>query len=131
MTTACLSTDNNDKGQTKYNLTGDWHWENSTSTFSLNLRQLGDTIKGHYCAVANNGNRVDCYTNESDDCVLSGRLTDNKAKVNFKSCYIGATGQATITYNSEKDQLVWTLGAVTSDVFAPDSVVLTRIKTSR
>lgn len=115
-----------------FNLTGNWKYQDSSSSFNLELIQLQDSIKGNYCAIAYNGNKIDCYVDDADDCSLRGQIIDSIININFKSCYVGAVGQATVKYDFKTDKLFWTLGKVDNEVYAPDTATLTRInKTSR
>ena len=114
-----------------FNVTGKWSWEGATSSFYLELRQAGDSIKGHYCAIGQNGNRIDCSVDETDSCELIGRFSKTTAQIQFKSCYVGDSGKATITYDPKHDKLSWVLSPSDGDFYAPDSVVLSRDKTGR
>lgn len=58
----------------KQTFTGTWDWTTSpqSRTFSIKLKQQGDKISGQYCAVAQNGNRVDC--DDEDNSNIHGRI---------------------------------------------------------
>ena len=87
------------KTTTTFDLTGNWSWATKNSTFDLTLNQSNNCVTGNYCAVANNGNKIDCYVNKNDSCSLYGCLSNNKANLVFTSCYVGAKGLANIIYN--------------------------------
>ncbi|WP_423394961.1 hypothetical protein [Burkholderia sp. LMG 21824] len=75
---------------------GEWDWSNSsgTMTFSIDLKKQGGRIYGQYCAVAQNGNKIDCDDEESPniDGVIGG---DGKsAVVNFNSFFGAKNGEA-------------------------------------
>lgn len=73
------------------NFTGRWTWNNApaSESFSLDLKQAGKRLDGQYCAVAQNGNRVDCDDERSPN--LTGTLTTNGEVVIVKfSSFFGA-----------------------------------------
>ena|ERR1700742_1201813 len=75
------------------NFTGMWTWSKapSSASFSLDLRQTGRQLDGQYCAVAQNGNRVDCDDERNPN--VKGTLTTSGDAVIVKfSSFFGATG---------------------------------------
>lgn len=118
------------KQKTEFDLTGTWEWNESSSTFNLTLKQISDSITGHYCAGYDNGNRTDCFVDEGDECILHGTVHGNSAIVSFTSCYAGATGRATLTFDNSTKSLTWDLiGTDGGEMYAPDSVTLKRSQT--
>jgi len=112
-----------------FDLTGEWNWQDSITIFSLTLKQVNDSLYGDYCATAYAGSKIDCSTGD-DECTLHGKILRHSAILSFTSCYIGATGQATINFNPSDERLSWRLGNTTNFVYAPDSATLTRQQTS-
>jgi hypothetical protein len=126
------STDTNfhsSDNQPAFDLTGEWNWQDSITIFSVTLKQVHDSLYGDYCATAYAGSKVDCSTGD-DGCSLQGKIYLNSASISFTSCYIEATGQASLTFNSSDGRLLWKLGHTSDIVYAPDSATLTRQQTS-
>lgn len=113
-------------GQTYFS--GVWHWSASGATFTLNLIQKNDSLSGYHCAVAQNGNRIDCQPNH--ETTIQGMILRDSAIVTFKSLYSRKYGTAIIR-KTESGSLFWKISIPPSDqYFLPDSVILTRLPDS-
>ncbi len=113
--------------QDKTNLTGHWHWESKSSNFDLDIIQNNDSLKGSYCAVAYNGNRIDCNDNDSDGyCLISGILQKDKASITFNSAYSEPElkDTAEIIYNPADKTLLWTWTQKNIVAYVPKKAVL-------
>ena len=125
---SCSTKNKNLTNTATNNLSGKWEWKenNLAFTFDIYIKQTGDSITGNYCAIANNGNKIDCSVENDDNCNMYGKQVNNVTVLTFTSCYMEAKGEAIITYNPKKDELIWKLGNTTDIVFAPDSAILKR-----
>jgi hypothetical protein len=87
--------------------TGMWTWNKapSSESFSLDLKQTGKQLEGQYCAVARNGNRVDCDDERNPN--LNGTLTasGDAVIVRFSSFFGAKGGRAELRKNS--GHLIW------------------------
>lgn len=115
------------------NLQGSWWFENKDSTFELKLKQQGNKIFGRYCAIAQNGNKIDCDPQNEEEDNIVGTIKDNVAVVMFKSYYgegmskVGMNvGKARIIYKG--DSLEWiVMQAPKNDYFyCPDKATLVK-----
>ena len=117
----------NKSSKNKINLSGRWHWESKSSTFELDIIQNDDSLKGSYCAVASNGNRVDCNDDDSDGyCLISGVIENNKAKIIFNSAFSDPElkDTAEIIYDGNNKTLLWTWTQKNIVAYVPNKAVL-------
>jgi hypothetical protein len=77
----------------------------SNGTFSISLRQTVSRIIGQYCAIAKNGNKIDCdpENNPNITGVVNGH--SGVASLTFSSFFGATTGKATIVRGN--GQLIW------------------------
>ena len=113
-----------------HNISGEWYWEGKSDDFTLDIQQQGDSINGTYCAIAQNGNRIDCWDSGGGYCILKGKMTGDTAQVLFNSCYYNASimDTATIVYRTKNNTLLWTWQGKYIFSFAPLRTVLTKVK---
>ncbi|TWP31078.1 hypothetical protein ETU08_03465 [Apibacter muscae] len=80
----------------KSELLGEWESkENLNNTFSINFGEIkGDSIFGQYCAVAREGRKIDCDTDEIFN--IKGIIKDNIIKISFTSFFNAKNGKAKI-----------------------------------
>lgn len=75
---------------------GEWDWSSSsgTMTFSIDLKEKDGKIYGQYCAVAQNGNKIDCDNEENNN--IHGIVDDSgkSSFVNFHSFFGAKDGGA-------------------------------------
>jgi hypothetical protein len=117
----------NKSSNDKINLSGHWQWESKSSTFELDIVQTGDSLKGSYCAVALNGNRIDCNDNDSDGyCLISGVLENNEAKIVFNSAFSDPElkDTAEVVYNIKNKTLLWTWTQKNIVAYVPNKAIL-------
>lgn len=91
------------------NITGEWFYEVNSSenellnrTFQINITEKNGILKGQYCAIAKNGDKIDCSDEKSNN--LSGVIDrDKRDKINieFSSFFGGKDGKAEITILGE------------------------------
>jgi len=107
------------------NFQGTWvDKEEKDLSFSLDLRQDGDTLTGYHCGMTKDGKRIDCSL-EGEDFTIVGTAKGNIARVKFTSAYSGQIGMAKITHNGEN--LLWEITAFPNGIYyLPDSVTLTK-----
>jgi hypothetical protein len=110
-------------------LTGKWDWSDAPNsrTFSIEIKQWGKKIEGQYCAVAQNGNRVDCDDERNPN--IKGMIdgAGRPATVEFSSFFGAQDGKATLTL--EKNRLIWHVIKIPvgGEFYAPNDAVLDRI----
>ena len=79
---------------------GDWEMENNSKgnndTFSINLsKSTSGKLYGYYCAVARNGNKIDC-TSDREININEIKKESNQYLVSFKSFFGATNGEAKI-----------------------------------
>ena len=122
----------NEKNQQKPDFSGKWKWENNNnySTFSLDLKQVGNNINGYHCAICQNGNRIDCWGIDDDEYSIKGRIKDGVATVIIKSYFSDSveedTGVATIKFITT-NKIEWRVIKDTKGQnYFPDRAILMR-----
>jgi hypothetical protein len=106
---------------------GEWEKSNVASgTFSMSLRQTGSRITGQYCAIAKNGNKIDC--DPANNPNITGVVNDGSsvASLTFSSFFGATTGKATIARRN--GQLIWHVVQVPQggESYAPLNAILQR-----
>jgi hypothetical protein len=112
------------------NFQGKWWAKGNDWGFDLKLAQKGNKLTGNYCAVAENGNKIDCDDKESEN--ISGDIKDNVAKIKFISNFrmngtdADHTGKAEITLKNGR--LYWIVTKPTRNgyYYCPDKATLKR-----
>ncbi|MGU7839183.1 hypothetical protein ACV22V_06900 [Burkholderia sp. AW33-5] len=105
---------------------GEWGWNNSpdTMTFSIEIKQQGKNLQGQYCAVAQNGRKMDCddATNPNIDGVIDG--TAKSANVIFSSFFGAKNGKAVMKISD--GHLIWHIVRNPSEgeFYAPKNAIL-------
>ncbi|EAZ4761906.1 hypothetical protein ZQ34_005151 [Salmonella enterica subsp. salamae] len=109
-------------------MTGHWESMNKSSTFSIDINQSGEHIRGKYCFITNNGNRVDCVEQDDADNI-SGSIKSGVAKVQYESTF-GGQGRATIVLKDKK--MIYTIDDKTpfiqENMSVPNEIQLTRTR---
>ncbi|MCU5771748.1 hypothetical protein N5923_08760 [Erwiniaceae bacterium BAC15a-03b] len=95
------------------------------SSLTLKLRQQGQQISGTYCYITQNGGRIDCPDDETEN--LHGTVTAQSAVVNFDSSFGGKNGKSELRFNGDK--LLWTLlqEPKRGQYYAPEKYILARL----
>jgi hypothetical protein len=113
----------------KQAFTGAWDWTVSpqSMTFSVVLRQHGKEISGQYCAVAQNGNRVDCDDEGNTNIHGTVDATAKSAVVDFSSFFGAERGRALLKIDNH-GRLIWKVinSPIGGDFYAPKDAVLDR-----
>ncbi len=69
------------------------NWNSSSSDFTLSIKQIKNKITGSHCSILQNGNRIDCAT---DERTIRGTIHGDSILVVFKSTYSMKSGTAVI-----------------------------------
>jgi hypothetical protein len=105
---------------------GTWHWrsEDKSKEFTFKIKKIiKDTLYAQYCAVSNNGNKLDCDFDDVNN--LKGIIKNNKIYLNFYSFFGAKNGKAEIEIHS--NYLTWKIvKAPKGDYYAPESVTLNK-----
>lgn len=109
---------------------GDWIWlvAPKSRTFSIKLRQTGRDVRGQYCAIVQNGNRIDCDDEENPNIYGVTNSSGTAAIVEFSSFFGATKGKSQLKV--VKGQLVWHVESAPSGgaYYAPRDAVLVRSK---
>lgn len=74
-------------------------------SFSVKLKQEGDSIMGSYCGYTETRSDCGMPSQGAPDCGIKGVIRNNVAYLLFRSCYVGRQGKATL---KRKDQdILW------------------------
>lgn len=92
------------------------------SSLVLSIKQHGQKISGTYCYVTQNGARIDCPDDNTEN--LHGEVNDESASVSFDSSFGGKNGKAELKLNGDK--LLWTLvkAPQKGQFYAPEKYIL-------
>jgi hypothetical protein len=99
-----------------------------SSEFSIKLRQTGRDLRGQYCAIVQNGNRIDCDDEENPNIYGVTNSSGAAAIVEFSSFFGATKGKSQLKI--VKGQLVWHVESAPSGgaYYAPRDAVLVRSK---
>lgn len=119
--------------QNNLDITGLWSWEYSNTekpylnkTFTLDLNQVGDELKGKYCAIAKNNTKMDCFYKDSTNNIF-GKIKGDTIFIDFKGHYdIKAYGKGVLYKKGEF--LVWKIIEQQGDIYAPNYAELKKGK---
>lgn len=113
---------------------GDWEYvehvtgsSKSYSTFEIKLREAGDgSVTGSYCLVTQNGNRIDCGADGTENISGHAQEDGRRAEVHFYSFFGAKDGLAEL--RSYDNSLTWkvTKNPEGDFFYGPYSVTLTR-----
>jgi hypothetical protein len=108
------------------NYSGDWGWDVKTANFSISIIQKDNIIKGTHCAIAQNGNRIDCDVAYLDNNKsIFGIVKGDSVLVTFISAYCGKPGTAVIK-RINATQIQWRITKQTDGIsFIPGNVIMT------
>jgi len=87
---------------------GNWKWERNSDKgeFTISFSQKGDTVIGNYCAIAQAGERIDCFDKgEYSFRFLISGSNSTRIEFKFKTAYSNTYGKAKITL--ENNKLLW------------------------
>ncbi len=89
------------------NFSGKWTWKNEAGdTFTINLTQKNDIIKGSHEATAENGTKVDSSNGEIS---IYGKYVDGAFLVEFRSFVSDTKGRAMMRLEDKGKSLLWQL----------------------
>ena len=105
---------------------GTWHWRSADKTqeFTLKIKKISkDSIFGQYCAVYNNGSKMDCDFDDINN--VKGVIQKNKALLEFSSFFGANNGKAELIFN--KNNLKWIVTKPPhGEYYAPNNIILTK-----
>lgn len=110
---------------TSQNIEGQWTYSSPSETLELRIIQSGNKVKGNYCAVTQNGNKIDCYEN-SNEFNLEGELNGNKFKIIARGLYDPDAEASLDIETIETNKITWKVEHKAGNIFIPANVVLTR-----
>jgi hypothetical protein len=110
--------------------TGQWHWEGAeqAKTFSINIKQRGKWLRGRYCAVVQNGNKIDCDPEDVENIYGVVDMSGTSSIVEFTSFFGAENGKATLKIKNGR--LIWRIvrKPIGGYFYAPSEAVLDRGK---
>lgn len=105
---------------------GNWKWERNSDKgeFNISFSQKGDSIIGNYCAIAQAGERIDCFDKgEYSFRFLIPGSNSNQIEFKFRTAYSNTFGKAKITLGNKN--LLWEiLEKPKGEFYAPLKAVL-------
>lgn len=105
-------------------LVGNWKWERNSEKgeFNISFIQIGDSLFGSYCAIAQAGDRIDC--SRKGEYSFQFIITkSNQVEFKFKTNYSNTYGKAKIIFDNKK--LTWEITEKpTGEFYAPLKAVL-------
>ncbi|WP_415326050.1 hypothetical protein [Chryseobacterium sp. MMS23-Vi53] len=117
----------------KDNWSGEWIFEKKAGNadvpeeqFTLTIVQEGNHIKAQYCAIANNGGKIDCENGENYN--VTGNIQNGKVVGEFFSFFGSASNKGKFEISSIDDNKIqWKVtGAPKGTFYAPDDCVLVK-----
>lgn len=125
-----LASANSSGESPKQTFSGSWDWADSPQSrnFSIILKQQRSKLSGQYCAVAENGNRIDCDDDEHPNIHGSVDAEAMTASVGFSSFFGAENGRALLKIDGGR--LIWKIikDPIGGDFYAPKNAVLKRGK---
>jgi hypothetical protein len=107
---------------------GEWDWNDApeSRTFSLKIEQQGNRIKGQYCAVSQNGNKIDCDDEDNQNINGATDVAGTSAVVEFSSFFGATKGRAMLKISNGR--LSWRIlkNPTGGEFYAPMAAVLDR-----
>lgn len=108
------------------NAIGTWKWrsDDKSQEFTIKIKKVEkDSVFGQYCAVYNNGNKLDCDFNDKNN--LQGLLIKDKIQLNFYSFFGAKNGKAEIKIL--KNHIEWkVIKSPEGEYYSPESATLYR-----
>jgi len=87
----------NGKNKNIKNLIGTWNWrsDDKSQEFTIKITRIEkDSVFGQYCAIYNNGSKIDCDFDDINN--LKGLITNDNIKLSFSSFFGAKNGKAEI-----------------------------------
>ncbi|MDD5067318.1 MAG: hypothetical protein PHF84_09755 [bacterium] len=106
---------------------GIWAWEknNGSRDFSVKIINNGKYYIGTYCAVVNNGGRIDCSENDTPSFQFKNTQNDI-ITTEFKTYYTESTGKVKLTFH--KNKLTWEIiKEPKGEYYCPKKAILYKI----
>lgn len=108
------------------NIIGTWNWrsDDKSQEFTIKIKKVSnDSIFGQYCAVSNNGNKLDCDFDDINN--IKGLIIGNKIQITFNSFFGAKNGSAEITIFDK--YIEWKVTkSPKGEYYAPQSATLYR-----
>jgi len=105
---------------------GSWNWrsEDKSQEFTIKIKRIDkDSVFGQYCAVYNNGNKIDCDVDDINN--IKGLIVKDKIKLKFDSFFGGKNGKAEIKIF--ENYIEWKVTkSPNGEYYSPESAILYR-----
>ncbi len=108
-------------------ITDTWYWEseNGKHTLELYLTQDGNTITGKHCCVYNDGKRIDCVDQESENSISLTSTNSNIFQGTLRSSFSDSNIDIRITHNTNNNTLFFeVVNPPSAEYYLPDSATL-------
>lgn len=106
------------------NILGTWNWrsEDKSEEFTIKIKNIvNDSVFGQYCAVTDNGNKLDCDFDDINN--IKGIIVKDKIYLNFNSFFGAKNGQAEIKISQNYIEWKITKSPI-GEYYSPKSVTL-------
>lgn len=107
---------------------GEWDWNDApgSKTFSIYIKQHGNRLEGQYCAVAQNGNKIDCEDDGKPNVAGIIDEAEQSSIVDFYSFFGAQSGKALLRIS--KGRLIWHIieSPKGGEFYAPQNAILDR-----
>lgn len=105
---------------------GKWQSESANSSFELNLIQTNEKVRGSHCSVQLNGNRIDCFFEDTDITIFGDADNSDSIRVTFISQMSQKFGIAKIK-RLNNTSIEWEiLTKPQGEFYLPNKIILTK-----
>ncbi|MGB4724986.1 MAG: hypothetical protein WBH12_06785 [Sediminibacterium sp.] len=105
---------------------GKWQSESANSSFELNLIQTNEKVRGSHCSVQLNGNRIDCFFEDTDITIFGDADNSDSIRVTFISQISQKSGIAKIK-RLNTTSIEWEiLTKPQGEFYLPNKIILTK-----
>jgi len=110
-------------------ITGSWKWTSpdGSQQFDIELEKIsGKEYRGKHCAVFDNGERIDCVSDDTFSMVLL-KISEGNFAGTIESSYEQSQGKIRMQYHTQEDVLYFNLTKNPPGIFyLPEEAILTR-----
>ncbi|WP_409417016.1 hypothetical protein [Flavobacterium sp. PS2] len=108
------------------NIIGVWNWrsDDKSQQFTIQIKRIEkDSVFGQYCAVYNNGNKLDCDVDDTNN--IKGLIVKDKIQLSFDSFFGAKNGKAEIKIF--ENHIEWKIiKSPKGEFYSPESAILYR-----